>query len=133
MSIFNTDDEPGAFTLHNDDFQSGLTVGGAGQSHEIDPHECATLAAANRLLAHVTTLGIAPGISVDWPLDDFAEGSPFAQSAKVPYFDFPRTPTSEDKNQSPVFHINVARLLVEYDRYGKFADVLLVQWFGGKQ
>ncbi len=131
MSIFK--DEPGSFSLHNDDFQSGLTVGGAGQSANIDAHECATPAAANRLLAHVVTLGLAPALASDWPLGDFYAGSPFAQSAKVPYFDFPRTPASpEDKNQSPIFHVNVARLLVEYDRYGKFADVLLVQWFGRK-
>jgi hypothetical protein len=129
MSIF--EDKPGSFTLHNDDFQSGLTVGGAGQSHEISPYECATPAAASRLLAHVTTLGLAPALTTDWPLGDFAENSPFAQSAKVPYFNFPKAATPEDPRT--FYHVNVARLLVAYDRYGKFADVLLVQWFGGKQ
>ena len=67
-------------------------MGGAGQSHEIYPQECATPDAANRLLAHLKTLGLSPALAVDWPLGIFVSGSAFAQSAKVPYFNFFRGP-----------------------------------------
>ena len=131
MSIFSPDNPPVGFAVKGSDYQSALTVGGAGQSHEIFPQEAATPDAASRLLTHIETLGLAPVLTSDWPLGTFAAGSPFAQSGKVPYFNFPRTPTPD--NPSPFFHVNVAALLVEYERYGKFTDILLVQWYGGPQ
>jgi hypothetical protein len=138
MSIFSdkpkdASPNPGTFAVSNTDFDDGLTVGGAGASEKIDQHDCATPDAATRLLAHLVAIGLTDGrLTIDWPLGTFVSGSPFAQSAKVPYIEFPRVPTPD--NLSKVHHVNVAHLLVHYTHYPeKFADSLLFQKYGPAQ
>ena len=121
------------FAVTNTDFDSGLTVGGAGVSEKINQYECATHDAATRLGQHFDAIGLSQGTPVlDWPMGSFVTGSPFAQSAKVPYIDFPRIPTPD--NPAAKVHVNVAHMLVEYTRYPqKFTDTLLIQKYGPVQ
>jgi hypothetical protein len=131
MSLFK--DEPSSFSVSDSDFDDSLTVGGAGQSEKIDKYECATPEAAQRLLTHFAAIGLNEGrLVIDWPMGSFVSGSPFAQSAKVPYLNFPRTPTVDDA--ATIHHVNAAHILVKYTRYpSKFADTLMFQKYGPAQ
>jgi len=102
-------------------------------SEKINQYECATMDAATRLGQHFDAIGLNQGShTLDWPLGSFVTGSPFAQSAKVPYIDFPRTATPD--NPATKFHINAAHLLVQYTRYPqKFTDTLMIQKYGPPQ
>jgi hypothetical protein len=135
MSLFKEDATTPAtsFLVSDSDFDDALTVGGAGQSEKIDKYDCATPDAAARLLTHFQAIGLNEGRgAIDWPMGSFVSGSPFAQSAKVPYLNFPRTPTVDDA--AKIHHVNVAHILVEYTRYpSKFADTLMFQMYGPAQ
>ena len=124
---------PEKFSVSSSDFDDSLTVGGAGVSEKINQYECATQDAAKRLAAHFAAIGLEiTQIGFDWPMGNFVENSPFAQSAKVPYINFPRVPTKD--NPSANVHVNAAHLLVEYTRYPqKFADALMLQKYGQVQ
>jgi hypothetical protein len=121
------------FVVADSDFDPELTVGGAGASEKIDMHECATFDAAERLLAHFSTIGLTEGRIVhDLPLGSFVQGSPFAQSGKVPYINLPRVPTAD--NPSKAHHVNAAHMLTAYAQYPpKFADTLMLQKYGPVQ
>ena len=137
MSLFR--DDPAkqapflAFSVPDSDFDDQLTAGGAGVAESISKYECATPEAAARLQAHFGAIGLNQfATTTDWPLGSFVTGSPFAQSAKVPYLNFPRVATPNDPATS--FHVNVAHILVDYTRYPlKFADTLMLQKYGPAQ
>lgn len=136
MSIFKNDpakEPPLAFSVSSSDFDDQLTVGGAGVSEKINQYECATPEASSRLLAHLQAIGLSQAtLSLDWPFGKFVTGSPFAQSAKVHYLDFPRTATPD--NPATSFHVNAAHILQDYTRYSlKFADTLMLQKYGPAQ
>ena len=136
MSLFHDDpakQPPLAFAVVDSDFDNQLTFGGAGVSEKINMYECATPEAAGRLQAHLAAIGLNQATSTtDWPFGPFVTGSPIAQSAKVPYLNFPRVATPNDSSTS--FHVNAAHILVEYTRYPlKIADTLMLQKYGPAQ
>jgi hypothetical protein len=131
MSIFK--DDPAKFSVSDSDFDNQLTVGGAGVSEKINMYDCATPEAANRLQDHLVAIGLTQFVpALDWPMGKFVAGSALAQSAKVPYVNFPRVATPDDGATN--LHVNVAHILVQYTRYPlKFADALMVQKYGPAQ
>jgi hypothetical protein len=132
MALFSKDTASN-YSVSDSDFDDQLTVGGAGVSEKINRYECATPEAAAALQAHLVSIGLNQFVpAVDWPFGKFVVNSPFAQSAKVPYLNFPRVPTPDDATDN--LHVNVAHILVDYTRYPlKFADALVINKYGPAQ
>lgn len=113
------------FTVTEADFQDGFTIvdiTGQSKTQNENRYNCATPAAAARLLAHLNTLGLHPVPTTDFPQPGWSGAGQFKQEGpgdgKVPYLDFTITDPNTGIVQ-PVDHENAGGILVEYLRVGQ--------------
>jgi hypothetical protein len=129
---------PATFTVTDADFQTGfevIDVTGDSPTVQQNPANCATLAATQRLLAHLATLGLHPVITMDFPMPGWSGNGPFQQrgpngatgdGAKVPYLDFTNQATGA------IDHENAGGILIEYQKVGQaLTDYNCGLWFAG--
>jgi hypothetical protein len=122
------------------DFVDGFTITditGASKPAPQDLYDCATVAAANRLIAHLNTLGLHPVLTMDYPMPGWSGQGPFQQEgpggvtgagAQVPYLDFTNSVTGA------VDHENAGPILRDYMIFGTTALIdydCTQRWFQG--
>lgn len=84
---------------------------------EVQPWNCASLAATKRLQAYLKSkLGLDSTISYDWPDGTFAGGSPFQQTGQVPFLDFPSATGQWGKHQA------AGQIMLLYYKFPTAAD-----------